>query len=410
MENEVKREITQRLLMLFDSVTAKNNDQDLVGTFYQKSLQSLVSSKTKEELDQTLSKLMQSVKMGNFGVDDFEFNNIILGRLKNCYMSVPYEEQYKGFYYRIVNLSDIFGGLRAQQINFDEPDKLFYKHVAKCSEFFAQYSGIHIKNNLVGNFDNNAAIEFDVPKINLLDSFIRQLFLNFLVANRDFPQLIRDFIVDMLSLELFFINVKIFNFNDFDLLNYFMKDIIESCAAEKPRDKILDSINYHMMKAELIVQLSKLICHILYIILLNSSKYLLQKIIKERIDETLQQTYINSLDTLKTDLELLLAYKAEDSINYKFYALLHGLFSYVFNVHNSELLVFDANRFNKHKSLLCGNANHIIIVNESANCKPTMIFDSETSELLLKTFMRYSFNDFKEEENENFSGWLTRFC
>lgn len=408
MDNISKREIIHRMVTLFDTATNKHKDQDQIGTFYQKSLQSITNSRSKDELDAIVSRLVQAIKTNNFGLGDFEFNNIILGRSKNSYINIPYEEQYKGFYYRLVNLNDVFGGLKAQQINFDEPDKLFYKRVAKCSEFFGQYSGLHIKNNLVGNFDNNAVIEFDVPRINLLDSFMRQLFLNFLVANRNFPTLIRDFIVDILSLELFFINMKVLSFNDFDLLNYFLKDLIEACGVENFREKLLESINYHMMKVDLIVQLSKLICYILYIILSNSSKYLLQKIIHMRIEETLQGAYLTYMDTLKADLEVLLSYKAEDSINYKFYALIHGLFCYVFNVHNSELLVFDSNRFNKHKSLLCGNANNVIIVNEHANSKPVIIFDIETSEILLRIYMKYSFDDFKEEDNENFSGRVKR--
>lgn len=409
MDNLSKKEITQRLTALFDTLLIKNRDQDLLGTFYQKILQGVVNCRTKEELDTLVTRLMQAIKTGSFGLGDFEFNNMILGRSKNCYINIPYEEQYRGFYYRLTNLNDIFGGLKAQQINFDEPEKLFYRRVVRCGEFFNQFSGLHIRNNLGGNFDNNAVIEFDVPKMNLVDSFMRQLFLNFLIANRMFPALVRDFAVDLLSLELFFINIKIFSFNDFDLLNYFLKDIIESCVGDNYNEKLLESINYHMMKVELVVQLSKLMCHILFIILSNSTKYLLQRIIKEKIEESNQASYISNIDMLKTDLELLLSYKAEDTICSKHYALIHGLFCFVFNVHNSELLVFDANRFNKHKSMLCGNANHIIIVNENLNAKPVLIFDAEISEALLKTYVKYSFDDFKDDENDEFSGELTSY-
>ena len=214
--------------------------------------------------------------------------------------------------------------------------------------------------------------------------------------------------MDLLSLELFFINVKIFSFSDFDLLNYFLKDIIEACAVADYKDKLLESINYHMMKVELTVQLSKLVCHILFIILSNSSKYLLQRIIKERVEENIQTSYLSSIDSLKSELELLLSYKTDDHINFKLYTLLHGLFTFVFNVHNSELLVFDANKFNKHRSLLCGNANHIIVVNENFNNRPAIIFDLQTSEILLSTYIKFSFDDFKEDKNENFSGWFKR--
>jgi hypothetical protein len=291
---------------------------------------------------------------------------------------------------------------------FDDKDKFFYKKVFPLKDVKDRLEYSHLLNNLGVVMDDHAALEIPNTSNCRIDNFVKMLFIGFLLANRRYKSVVKDFLMDLMSLELFFINIKIFNYSDFIFLNEFCSSIIDLCCLEDFGDRLLDLLDEKMADEKIVLQMSKLILHIFFVIFKNSSKQLVSRLIEENVEVEEQETYLHNISHLKKEMLFFISNPTETEDNYKYHTLLFGLFKYVFNVSSLSLLVFDSTRFAKYKSKTISRNGTTIVLYEEKSAKSVIVFGEEHSKLLLNNFMKYSFDDFKEDTAEEFRGKLSR--
>ena len=129
---------------------------------------------------------------------------------------------------------------------------------------------------------------------------------------------------------------------------------------------------------------------------------------EENVKKEEQEGFLENINHLKKEILFFISNPTETEGNYKYHALLYGLFKYVFNVSNLSLMVFDSTKFVKYKSKSINKNGTTIVLYEEKTVKSVLIFDEEHSRLLLNNFMKYSFDDFKEDTAEEFKGKLSR--
>lgn len=408
MENINKKELKTQLMALISRYTTDNFSKEEVAVFFANSLNKLLKSTSKEELEANTAEILKSIRGKQFSAVDFDLNNIILGRTKGYYVSIPFGDKYRSFYFRIMNMNELLTNEQQMNHDFDDKDKFFYKKVFPLKDVKNKLEYSHLLNNLEPQMDEHAMLEIANNKNFRIDNFVKMLFIGFLLTNRKYKSVVKDFIIDLMSLELFFINIKIFNYSDFIFLNQFCSSLIDICCLEDFGDRLLDLLDDKMADEKIVLQLSKLILHVFFVILKNSSKQLVSRLIDENVEKEDQESYLHNIKHLKKELLFFISNPTETEGNHKYYTLLYGLFKHVFNVSNLSLIVFDSTRFAKFKSKTINRNGTTIVLYEEKTVKSIIVFDDTHSRLLLNNFMKYSFDDFKEDTAEEFKGKINR--
>lgn len=407
MENIDRKQLKTALFDLLSRSTTNHPDKDQLSIFYNNAVSSLLKAKNKTELENSTTEILKKIKSRSFSVIDFELNNIILGRAKLFYITVPFEDKLRNFYHRLNDLKDLDDGPRPIDLGFDDQPKFFYKKIFNFEDTRRKLDFSHILNNCDEGVKDNIVLELYSSKSNSVETIIKMLFVGFLLNNKNYKNVIRDFIVDLLSLELFFTTINVFSSKDFPELNDFCRNLVALCCLEDFSDRLIDLLNDRMANEELSIQLSKLILYIIFTVVKDSSKLLFKKIIEENIPLNDRSPYLQNLNHLKKETLFALSNPTESVENPQFKILLFCLFKFLFNATGISLLVFDSSRFAKFRSDVTNKENVILALYEEENAKPALVFDNETSTLLSKEFVRCSFSDFGED-NEDFVGWLKR--
>ena len=408
MENIDRKQLKTALMDLLTRFTTNTDNKDQIAVFYNNAISTILKAETKADLEKSTTETLKKIKSRSFSVIDFELNNILLGRAKLYYTSVPFEDNLRNYYHRISDLSDLDDEARPFDFGFDDQPKFFYKKITSFDDVRRKLDFSHILANSGEGVEGNTLLELEKRTGGGVDNLIKMLFVGFLLTNKSYKNVIRDFVVDLLSLELFFTTIKIFSNKDFCELNDFCRNLVALCCLEDFTERLLDLLNDRMANEELEIQLSKLILCILFAVVKNSSKLLFKRIIEENIPPNDRATYLQNLNHLKKEVLFSISNPTEAAENQKFVVLLFCLFKFVFNVSGLSLLLFDESRFVKFRSEVAGRENVILALYEGDSSKPVVVFDRSTSDLLSKEFVKCSFSDFGEDAEDDFNGWLNR--
>jgi hypothetical protein len=402
MNTKVKQLIYTKFETLIDSCLVNVDNKALVRENYEKMLKEILDARDKESVEALKNRYSALIQSKQFISINFEFKNIILGRPKPYYTSIPFEEELKDFYYPLSNFKELISGDNLYEIDIRNGAKFFQNNCLTFEDFLIKESPMNVNDYVSTVTKTKIVVQVEPIRLTQIENFFRLLFIGFICTNIRFPKAIKDFLMDLLSLENFLVNIKRINLNDMKNVNLLLKSVIECCDfSQNFKEDILDVLN-HIISNEFVIQELSILLSCVFIAILQHTGI---NFYKKQLAANATSEDITSLKTnlnfSKNELLQVLVHQHLPEVNSKHLLTIYSMFTFIFNIQNLDILIFDGLMNAKSKASSIGENGTVIIFNESSGKQPFIIFDTEISELINKVYMKYSFQDFDEPNGDD---------
>ena len=391
MNSDLKNVLFTKFESFMSDSLKENDSKETLMVFYEKFLSEILEASTQEKIYSITEKYSKIIELENYKKNNFDYNNKFFESVKDNLLKIPLEESYKGFYYRLINLEDLEIFENSENINFVDNENLFKGRLNKYERFLADFQKSFLKSHL-NSFKNNIFLEIKLD-LDYIERIFYLFFFDFLIFRLDSLNLLESYLLDLISLEVFFVNLKIFEKSDFENLNFFLKnffEILKNKNDENCQEKILEFLNDFFYNKKIAVELSKLINYIIILILKNTSLNFFKNLLNEKSKEKMD------LKSLKENTIILLEHKTTIYLNFENFEILKKLFEIIFNF-KIQLIVFDSKNFPKFKISDPKENNNTIIISENLLIKNIFIIKKNFSKKIENIFGNIDFEDFQDK-------------
>jgi hypothetical protein len=397
MNPRTKQLVASRFENLVDSCLDTVENKALIKENFERMLREVLEAKDRESLESVREKYAAMISSKQFISINFDFRNIILGRAKPYYTSVPFDNELRNFYYPLSTFKDLISADNLFEIDIRNGSKLFQKNCIGYQDFLTREAIFNVSEVFTAVHDNKVVVQIESSKHTIFENLFCLLFISFVCANVKFQKNIKDFLMDLLSIESFLIRIRRISLQDMSFLNSLIKAIIESCDYSKNfLEDVIDNLN-HIASNEFVVQeLTVLLTEVLVMILQNTNMNFYKMILTTRAPPELIPTLKSNLNLYKSELLQLLSHQNTAEVNFRHLLSIYNMFNFIFNIQNSDLMVFDSSFNVKLRGSQAAPSGTVIIFNENTSRAPYMLFNEEVSFVLQKFYMRFSYQDFDD--------------
>lgn len=405
MNLKTKQLVSSRFENLVDSCLATVENKALIKENFEKMLKEVLDAKDKDSLEAVRENYASMISSKQFISINFDFKNIILGRAKPYYTSVPFENELRNFYYPLSSFKELINGDNLYEIDMRNGSKLFQKNCIAYEDFLIKEAILNVSDLFTAVHQDKVVVQIDPGKQTILENFFCLLFISFVCANVKFQKTVKDFLMDLLSIQNFLIRIRRISLHDMRFLNSLIKSIIESCDYSKNfLEDVIDNLN-HMASNEFVVQeLTLLLTEIFVMILQNTNSSFYKMILTTGAPAELVLALKSNLNLYKNELLQIFSHQNISEINFRHLLSIYNMFNFIFNVQNSEMIVFDSSFNVKLRGYQASPSGTVIIFNENVSRGPFILFNHEISSLLRKFYMKFSYQDFDDANaDDNFT-------
>lgn len=377
-------QLTPKLEAIIEDAARDHENKDNIMRNYSAFLKEVTNSDAKS-YPRITEKWMNVIKEDKFHIISQDLNNCILNKLKPFFSSLPWGVYYQRLYRKINSIMEV-AGRDENPYDFisNRENRLFSQNSYSYEKFMERNLGLRAIFDV--SFRENLFIEVSMLEENNTQYLFSLLFSNFLISNIHFPQVISNFILDLLALQKFLTLQGTFNDRQFKYLNMYFNLISSFCNDSHDAADLWTDIDNHSLSLDIIWEFSKLINGIFLEIL-----HRINTEFTDRITEGDPSAKTQTIEWLENPVRAASA---------KVLRTLFNLFVFTFELKKSSLIILDGKQPSKDQ---LQPRNFTIVLDTLIGKAPILIMDRPQAKKVQHLFNNIRFEQLRGLEDEDFS-------